>query len=131
MKWENIIKKGKRTDEYGRQGRDRRRPVGTPFNPFGFKGKEKKTDEFNIKDLHFQEIVAAGMHRADYKVNDEYALSIIGGAYYNSTPQRMLGDGDEYTEWEVGVLKNGKFVEELAFLTESDIRKLIERLRKK
>ena len=70
------------------------------------------------------------MHRAEYKVNDEYTLSIIGGAYYNSTPQRMLGDGDEYTEWEVGILKNGKFVEEFAFLTESDIRKLIAKLRK-
>ena len=40
MKWENIIKKGKRTDRYGRRGRDRRRPVDTPFNPFADKAKE-------------------------------------------------------------------------------------------
>ena len=45
MNWKTEIKKGKRTDEYGRQGRDRRRPVDTPFNPFGFKSEQKKTDE--------------------------------------------------------------------------------------
>ena len=46
MKWENIIKKGKRTDRYGRRGRDRRRPVDTPFNPFA----DKATIKSKIKN---------------------------------------------------------------------------------
>ena len=87
--------------------------------------------QFSIKDLYFEENFSMGMHRAEYEVNDDITLSIIGGAYYNSTPEKMLGDGDEYTEWEVGVMKNNKIIEQHPYMDEDDIRELIEELRKK
>ena len=86
--------------------------------------------QFSIKDLYFQEVFSMGMHRAEYKVNDEITLSIAGGAYHNSTPQKMLGDGQDYKEWEVGVLKNKKVIDQYPYMDENEIRKLIERLRK-
>lgn len=150
MSWEDIIKrrfsvKGARPTRYKREPE-------TPYSPFkdskgvneareakrkeAYKKRKKdkdvkKAEQFNIKDLYFEEVFSMGMHRAEYEVNDDITLSIIGGAYYNSTPEKMLGDGDEYTEWEVGVMKNDKVIDQHPYMDEDDIRELIERLRKK
>jgi len=90
----------------------------------------KKAEEFNIKDLYFEEVFSMGMHRAEYEVNDEITLSIVGGAYHNSYPEKMLGSGQDYEEWEVGVLKNNKVIDQHPYMDEDDIRELIEELRK-
>ncbi len=86
--------------------------------------------QFSIKDLYFEENFSMGMHRAKYEVNDDITLSIIGGAYYNSTPEKMLGDGQDYKEWEVAVMKNNKVIDQHPYMDEDDIKKLIEKLRK-
>lgn len=109
----------------------RKNQIKKPTLPNIYTKDVKKAEKFNIKDLYFEENFPMGMFRAEYEVNDDITLSIIGGAYYNSTPEKMLGDGDEYTEWEVGVMKNNKVIDQHPYMDEDDIRKLIEELRKK